>query len=357
MYNKTKIKVEMIDVKERIEALHVLRNELRDSPYGVPEEIAMLSYQQNQWFTLDNIRRSIHAIADRMLNREALTDWASQYDLSGSCKKIGIVMAGNIPAVGFHDLLACIIAGHRVIYKTSSKDDILIPYLIARLIDIQPAMSGMIEKVQQLRDFDAVIATGSDTAATHFAYYFRNHPHLIRHNRNSVAVLSGRESQAEIKLLGKDMFDYFGLGCRNVSKLYIPAGYTLADIFTGLTDFHHLIDHNAFKNNFDYTFALYTLAQIPFLTNNVFILKEDQALAGRIGTIHYEFYHDIEDVKSKLNSIEDNIQCISTNIEEWDNKHVVAFGQCQEPGLMDYADGVDVMHFLTKAIYDKIGKS
>ncbi len=349
---------QMLSLTERIDALDHLGDILMDHTHPNISTAILRACQGNPWFTPNSCRQSLEAIGQKMLTKPLLRSWIARYDLGRPSKNIGIILAGNIPLVGFHDVLASFICGHKVQYKCSHKDNVLLPSVLEQLFVLNPCARHYFVSAEHLAGFDAVIATGSDTASTHFDYYFRKYPSIIRGNRSSIAILNGQETIDELHALGRDIFDYFGLGCRNVSKLYIPKGLDLNEFFEGIEPYHSTIHHNAYKNNFDYTFALYSMAQIPFLTNNVLILKEDASLAGRISSVHFEYYEDINTLIHQLKGLEDKIQCISTNIDLKNELNgLVRLGECQKPGLMDYADGVDVMKFLTESIYDTQTKS
>jgi hypothetical protein len=279
-----------------------------------------------------------------MLNKILLEVWVNNYhdDLSDNpeVKKVGIIMAGNIPAVGFHDLLCVLISGHKAVIRNSSDDAVLIPFLVEVLLNIAPDFANQIEFTQRISDIDAVIATGSNNSARYFDYYFAKYPSIIRRNRNSVAVLSGQETADDFRALGNDIFDYFGLGCRNVAKLYVPRGYVFDPFFALIEERASLMEHNKYMNNYDYHRALFLLDGIPFLTNNFLILRENEPLATPVSVVHYEFYDEINTLEEQLKSKSDEIQCrVGLN--------GLPFGSSQQPGLMDYADGVDVLQWLT----------
>lgn len=261
-------------------------------------------------------------------------------------KRIGLVLAGNIPLVGWHDVLCTFVAGHKSVIKYSSKDNVSIPALIDRLIAIHPESASYFESVESLKDIDAVIATGGDTAATHFKHYFAKYPHIIRKNRNSVAVLSGEENTQDLMLVISDIMGYFGLGCRSVSKIYLPHGWPLDLLFEASLKHADNIHHSKYKNNYDYNHAMYLLSQQDFVTNDFLIMIEDQALASRIACLHYQRYGDLQEVISDLQRHEDELQCVSSKIK-LEGIKTVPLGQCQQPGLEDYADNIDIMHFLT----------
>ncbi len=305
---------------------------------------------ENQWFTEENIRGALEAIAVTMLDREKLAAWTAAYHLPDSpypTKTIGLVMAGNIPAVGFHDWLCVFAAGHRAKIKLSDKDKRLLPLMVKKMGEWEKeswAYTEFVGENEPLRGFDAVIATGSNNTARYFEQYFAKYPHLIRRNRHAIAVLSGLETMADLYALGRDVFTYFGLGCRNVSKLYVPHGYHFDALLEALHEYRELVLHNKYMNNFDYSMTLYLLNNQPYLNNGCVLLREDPSLNSRIASLHYEYYDELFDLEKTLAEIKDEIQCVVGNVRLNDFS-VLPFGKSQAPGLGDYADGVDVMVF------------
>jgi hypothetical protein len=308
------------------------------------QNILSLAKAENQWFTIDNVCFALNEWRSA-LTTSNLDQWLKQYELEDhqNDQTIGIVMAGNIPLVGFHDFLSVLICGFKVIIKQSSNDKRLLLYLANKLIDIQPEFKNKIEFTDgRLENFDAVIATGSNNTARYFEYYFRNKPHIIRRNRNGVGILTGNETKEDFKNLGQDIFKYFGLGCRNVSKLYVPKGYDFKTFFESLSEFEPVIQHNKYANNYDYNKAVYLMSDIKFLDNGFLILKEDEGFSTPIGVLNYEVYEDDTQLKQSISSHKNNIQCIV-------GRHKIAnftFGKAQQPKLADYADGVDTINFL-----------
>lgn len=303
----------------------------------------------NPWFTKADQARAIEAIARHFLQREKLEEWITRYPVSvePTGKTVGIVMAGNIPLVGFHDWLCVFAAGHRAVVKLSEKDAYLFPYLIQLLQSWAPEMEGMVEIVDKLKDYDAVIATGSNNSARYFEAYFGKKPHIIRRNRNGVAVLNGDETTEELQLLGEDVFSFYGLGCRNVAKLYLPEGYHFDPLLEALHEYRQIVLNEKYKHNFDYNYALFMLNKVPFKANGCILLKEDPALASRIACLHYEHYRDVEQVGSELDLRREEVQCVVARPGLL-NHPTIPFGSTQAPGLADYADGVDTMAFLTE---------
>lgn len=310
-----------------------------------------LSYTENQWFTEENTRESLRAISGSFLDAEKLRAWASAYDIpeeNHHSKVVGLIMAGNIPLVGFHDWLCVFVTGNRAKVKLSDKDRRLLPVLVNKLGEWSHQsreQTIFIGDTDKLTGFDAVIATGSNNTARYFEQYFGKYPHIIRRNRNAVAVLTGLETREELYALGKDIFMYFGLGCRNVSKLYVPHGYQFDNLLEVLHEYNRLINHNKYKNNFDYNMTLYVLNNMPYLNNGCLMLREDPSLQSRIAAVHYEYYDDVRDLDSLLTDRRDEIQCVVGRVSV-NGFSVLPFGSSQEPGLFDYPDGVDVMKFL-----------
>jgi len=305
-----------------------------------------LAEQYNGWFTKENIHFAINSWAEA-LKEDSLENWLSAYKFDEvSPKTVAIIMAGNIPLVGFHDFLSVLITGHNVIVKQSSKDKQLLPFLVKYLEYVEPQFKGKISFTEErVIGYDAIIATGSDNTARYFEYYFKNKPHIIRKNRNSVAILTGNETDAQLHLLGEDIFRYFGLGCRNVSKLFVPKDYIFDKLFEAVYDWHPLMDIHKYANNYDYNKAVYLMSEFNFLDNGFFMLKEDESYSSPIATCFFEYYENPEALKSKLQADADKIQCVVTN-GFYENE--IAFGQTQSPHLWDYADGVDTVSFLLK---------
>lgn len=299
--------------------------------------------QLNPWFTIEEQKRAMSAIV-QMLDEEKLTSWLEQYPGKiTKPKNIGVIMAGNIPLVGFHDLLCVLLSGNCVIAKCSADDNVLLPWFCKLLIQIDDRFDERIAFVERIVNPDAIIATGSNNSARYFEYYFGKYPHIIRKNRNGLAVLSGNESTEELQLLGTDIFSYFGMGCRNVSKLFVPEKYDFNNFFEAMEKFSGVLQHNKYMNNYDYHAALLLMNLEKFLTNNFMIIKEGRSNATAVSVINYEYYHDAEKLKQQLHKEEAEIQCIIGNSDpEW-----IPFGKSQQPGLTDYADGVDTMQFLT----------
>jgi hypothetical protein len=302
------------------------------------------AHQQNKWFTEDNV---LHAFGQwsKLLTDSKLSKWLAAYSFGKNPKKnIALVMAGNIPLVGFHDMLCVLVTGHSALVKLSSNDAVLIPLLVSFLSDVDGDFKNAVTFTQEkLQDFDAVIATGSNNTARYFEYYFGQKPHIIRKNRNSIAILHGKETAEELKPIGEDIFRYFGLGCRSVSKLYVPKGYDFDIFFKSIYPYKYLIQNHKYANNYDYNKAVYLMSEFKILDNGFLILKEDSAYASPIASLFYEYYDSKEVLQKTLHENRENIQCIvATDFME----NEIPFGQTQKPSLSDYADGVDTVAFL-----------
>ena len=343
-----------MDLKQRIKAFDLLGSYLRnyssknevDTNYEALENAIIKAKVKNQWFTSENSRIALSAWADE-LKTVKLNAWVADYSISENTpKNIGIIMAGNLPLVGFHDLLTVLLSGNKALVKASSDDSELMPFILNKLIEFEPEFRPLIERVEKLTKPDAVIATGSNNTARYFEAYFNKYPNIIRKNRNSVAVISGDETEEDFKRLADDLFMYFGLGCRNVTKLYLPKGFDLNRIFAGIFHYDEIGYHNKYGNNYDYYRAIYMLNKEPFLENGFAILRENKNLGSPVAVINYEFYDNLEKLKQELKSVEEKIQCIVSLEKSIENS--VSFGHSQKPALNDYADGVDTINFLTK---------
>ena len=256
-------------------------------------------------------------------------------------------MAGNLPLVGFHDFLCVFVSGCRAVIKLSDKDKRLLPFLVQKLTEYYPEMANLVVFQDNLKEIDALIATGSTNTSRYFDYYFSKIPHIIRKNRTSVAVLRGSETEEEFHQLGIDIFRYFGLGCRNVAKLYVPRGYDFNLLLEKLHDFNSLVLHHKYKNNFDYNFTLTILNKVPHLSNGCTILVEEKVLHSRIAMLHYEYYDALEEVQTAITAQYDAIQCVVGNVKLADIE-VLPFGKTQQPELWDYADRMDTMAWLNE---------
>ncbi|AWH86054.1 acyl-CoA reductase [Flavobacterium album] len=305
-----------------------------------------LSRSHNGWYTEEQVYFSIKSWAEA-LTPENLDKWLENYNLENSGgKSVGLILAGNIPLVGFHDFLSVLITGHTALVKMSSNDQHLLPFLEKYLIAVEPKLKERIVFTEgKLENFDAVIATGSNNTARYFEYYFKDKPSIIRKNRNSVAVLTGNESKEELVGLGEDIFRYFGLGCRNVSKLFVPKGYDFKDFFEAIYEYRDVIFYEKYANNYDYNKAVFLMSNFKLLDNEFLTLKEDSSYASPISSVFYEYYDDINEVMARLTAENGQIQCI---VGKETIKGSIPFGQTQKPALWDYADNVDTIAFLSK---------
>ncbi len=330
---------------ERINVFSQLRERMDREVASNLDYLSNEASRDNSWFTADSIRQSIGAIS-HMLSDRKLSTWTEKYRLEPDVPKVvGIVMAGNIPLVGFHDLLCVLISGHFAAIKTSSQDNFLVTKVLEWLADIDPSTTRSFEIRDKLQNIDAVIATGSDNSARYFEYYFGKYPHIIRKNRTSIAVLNGQEDPADLIALGHDLYDYFGLGCRNVSKLFVPKDYDMGSLFDQWQDFGRLADHNKYKNNYDYQKSILLVNQVPHLDSGFSLLKEADELVSPISLNYYAYYDDILSVNDFTRANKEKIQCIVTSTPDIDG---IPFGQSQLPELWDYADNIDTLDFLAK---------
>jgi hypothetical protein len=303
-----------------------------------------LAEENNGWFTKENIAFAINGWAES-LTLENLNQWLAPYDITTrEPKLVAIIMAGNIPLVGFHDFLSVLMSGHHALVKQSSNDKHLLPYLAKYLEYVEPKFKGCIKFTDdKLEDFDAVIATGSNNTARYFEYYFKDKPSIIRNNRNSVAVLNGTETLEELQALSEDIFRYYGLGCRNVSKLFVPKNYNFDLFFQGIYHWHPIIEETKYANNYDYNKAVYLMSEFDLLENGFLMIKEDASAVSPIATVFYEYYDNEPLLKEKLQQEKDTIQCI---VSKGFIQNEIAFGNTQKPQLWDYADEVDSIEFL-----------
>lgn len=296
---------------------------------------------QNGWFSKEMVFSALNGIVS-MLNEEALTNWVEPYKGNlDKGKRVGVILAGNLPAVGFHDFLSTVITGNVFVGKLSSKDQLILPFLKKVLVRLNKDFETVIEFVpDRLDNIEAIIATGSDNSSRYFEHYFGKYPNIIRKNRSSVAILSGNETEEELRELGKDIFLYYGLGCRNVSKLYVPEGYDFARFFESIVDEGHVIENNKYYNNYSYNKTIYLLNKEELLDNNFVVLRKDSGFSSPIGVLYYDYYTSEVEVNNELKNQEEKLQCIV-------GKNFIPFGQSQFPGLTDYADNINLLKFLT----------
>ena len=302
----------------------------------------------NAWFTEEEINKSVNALAE-MLNEADLEQWFADIQITTTPKKVGLILAGNIPLVGFHDVMCVLATGNIALIKLSSSDNKLLPFLFNKLIEFLPDLTNHVLYVEQLKDFDAVIATGSNNTSRYFDYYFAKVPNIIRKNRNSVAILTGEESEAEIAALGHDILDYFGMGCRSISKIFIPKDYEIKNFFEPMEQYQDIINHFKYNNNYDYNKSIYLVNQQKHYDNGFLLLKEDEGFSSPLAVLYYETYEDVKEVMERLKQQQEQIQCVVSKVSDNDLP-TLQFGQSQHPKLWDYADNVDTIEFLTRLI-------
>ncbi len=330
--------------KERIRAFAALGSYILDNSDDL-QEIIHKSFTYNSWLTQKNTQQALQHIANSFLNEQALENWINHYVMPDETepKTVAIVAAGNIPMVAFHDIFAVLISGHRLQLKLSEKDRFLLPFILQQLIRIAPAFKDYISIVERLENFDAVIATGSNNSAQQFSFYFGKYKNIIRRNRNSIAILNGQESLEDLQNLGADIFNYFGLGCRNVSKIFIPKGYNLLQLKEGFMKYKEVDQHNQYMNNMDYQRTLCLMNQTPLVDIDFINILENKSLHSPISCLHYEYYENLQEIEAYIQEEQDNLQCIVGNCGL---KGSIPFGKSQQPSLSDYADNVDTMDFL-----------
>ncbi len=329
-----------MNVQHRIEILEKLGNYIL-SDNAEWESIKERAVQENTWFIPEFIQLAVQHIAKVFLQSKPLHQLAEQYSipsLNSRPQNVGIVMAGNIPLVGFHDLLCTFLSGHHQTIKPSSKDQVLIKHLVQKMTEWDNETDSLISFAEMLKGCDAYIATGSNNSSRYFEKYFGKYPHIIRRNRTSVAILEGKESSDELEKLADDVYQYFGLGCRNVTKIWIPTDYDFVPLLEAFKKYNYLADHHKYKNNYDYQLAILIINKRFYMTNGSIVLHEDPQIFSPISQLNYEFYSHIEDIQPGLMG-NPAIQCIV-------GKKYLPFGYGQQPGLTDFADGVDTLKFL-----------
>lgn len=344
-----------MNLTERVKAFAKLGEEFTALLNGQPtteagkELLTLLPGLQhrNGWYSENNLRHRISTLAAG-LQKDVLEKWLSAYEIkeNKNPERVGVILAGNIPLVGFDDFRSVLLSGNIFFGKLSSDDKFLLPLVAEILQEIEPRFAAQIEFTEgQLRGIDAIIATGSNNSARYFEHYFAKYPHIIRGNRNGIAVLSGNETKEELTALGEDIFRYFGLGCRNVTKLFVPQEYNFNSFFEAIFPWGEaMLANNKYMNNYDYHKTLYLLSSIPLLDNNFLLVKEDTGISSPPGVVFFEKYNSLDELKKKLENDKEQIQCVLESAGTIDSS--VAFGNSQVTGPADYADGVDVMAFL-----------
>lgn len=328
-----------MNLKERITLLVKLGKYLTDGSAEL-DSIRQKAFEKNKWFAGEFIDLAFKNIVAQYLDEKKLNSWIQYYHLDDNInpKKIGIVMAGNIPLVGFHDFLSVFVAGHHQLIKLSEKDDVLLKHIVEKLHEWNSKTGALVEIASRLADCDAYIATGSNNSARYFNYYFGKYPSVIRSNKTSVAVLSGDETLAELTSLADDVYTYFGLGCRNVTKIFVPENYDFVMLLNAFKKYDYFSDIAKYKNNYDYNLALLIMNNRFYMKNESLILSENESVFSPVSMLHYSFYKDENALKDQLKN-DENIQCIV-------GSRYTPFGSAQQPGLFDYADGIDTMQFL-----------
>jgi len=348
----------MIDLKKRIDAfvkLGLFITEQLENNFTCNTELSELYYSaesKNAWFTAESITKAFNGIAF-ILNEKDILSWVNSYPFllqNRSPKRIAVIMAGNIPMVGFHDALTVLMSGNIMLAKLSSKDEFLLPWLLKQLCVIEPDFLSYIRfEPSILKDFDAVIATGSNNSSRYFDFYFKKYPSIIRKNRVSVAVISGDETAEDYAKLADDIFSYFGLGCRNVSKIYVSEDIDMVKVISYFDNYSKVNAHNKYLNNYDYNKSIYLLNQDKHFDNGYALFKEDENLFSPIAVVFYEKYKEIRNLDGWLARNSVNIQCVVTNLDLTNSK-TIGFGKTQMPAIWDYADDVDTMSFLETLI-------
>jgi len=343
----------MLELEKRIKAfveLGKVLKQLDEKQESDPNRYIKESHIHNPWFTEENVRYAVKSIGES-LEEEKIRKWIGNYDFQKEekSKRVGVVMAGNIPMVGFHDFLCVLISGHHFLGKLSSDDEKLLPAVSNLLIDIEPGFKDYISFTEsKLENFDAIIATGSNNTARYFEYYFGKYPHIIRKNRNGAAIFSGKESKEELAEFGKDLFLYFGMGCRSVSKVFVPTDYKFDSFFESIADFSSVLNNFKYKNNSDYYKSIYLINKTKHFDNGFLLVKEDTAYASPPSVLYFEEYEDLKELNNRVTMEKKQIQCVIGQSKEIEG--IIPFGKAQDPELWDYADGVDTMEFLLSLI-------
>ncbi|GAB2479237.1 acyl-CoA reductase [Hymenobacter qilianensis] len=330
---------------ERLASFIALGQRLRHLTEDEKADLFSRARNNNSWFDAPNVASALDGIA-RLLEEDSFRTWANRYPAEPPTPRaVGVVMAGNIPLVGFHDLLCVVLSGHNLLAKPSSDDKFLMHWIVDELTRIEPRMAERITFVERLNAADAFIATGSDNTGRYFEYYFRHKPNLIRRNRTSLGILTGQETPEELAALGADIFQYYGLGCRNVSKLLVPKDYRFDKLLDNLQPWERVLEQNRYQNNYDYNKSILLVNRVPHLDNGFVLLTESAQLVSPISVVHYGTYRDEADLQQQLAQVAEQTQCLVSAGGLFPGSF--AFGQAQCPSVSDYADGVDTMAFLT----------
>lgn len=336
-----------MEFNRRLKSFLELKKTLEQLPPNRIGPVLSDASVKNPWFTVENIKYALEGLI-YMLHEERLTAWCSRYSFPAtiSPKRVAIIMAGNIPLVGFHDFMCVLLSGHTALIKPSSQDETLIQFIVKILVETDPQWQDRILFTDTLKDFDAVIATGSDNSSRYFDYYFKKYPKIVRKNRTSIAIVDGKETEQELEKLGEDIYRYFGLGCRNVSKLYIPESYDIRQVLDRLNHWVYLADNHKYANNYNYQRAIYAMERIPYLDNGFSIFTESSQLVSPTAVIFYEKYPNLTYLYNTIQSLSDKIQCIVSRTGLFEDS--IEPGKAQMPEVHEYADGIDTLDFLLK---------
>lgn len=335
----------IMDINQKINVFSKLGEKLDTLSQEELDNLFFEARAKNSWFTRESIESALEGLV-HLLEPDALANWINKYDLKNQRKKVGIVMAGNIPAVGFHDFLCVLLSGNSAVIKLSSQDEAMMGFIFSELLKIEPSFQSQIVVAQQLKDIDAVIATGSDNTSRYFNYYFSKYPNIIRKNRTSCAVFKGDETPEQFQQLGYDIFKYYGLGCRNISKLYVPKGYKFDSFYEGIEVHKTVKDHHKYNNNYDYNKSIYLVNKEPHFDNGFLLLRQSEQFVSPISVLFYEEYDNQEQLESLISDQQDKIQCLISANKWWADS--IEPGEAQKPSIEDYADNVDTMKFLTE---------
>jgi len=332
-----------MSLQQRLDALKNLKNHLLSDPIELQNAIQQ-ARNENAWFTVASCKLAIKNLSIFLLNTSLLNEWAGKYAIEKieQQKKIGLVAAGNIPLISMHDILCVLISGHQLILKISEKDKVLVLYILEYLSNLSNEFKNNIIITNRLKGFDAVIATGSDNSSRYFDYYFQNYPHIIRRNRSSLAVINGKETAEELTALGHDIFDYYGLGCRNISHLLVPDAYDFSNMKEAFMQFKDITEHHKYSNNLDYQRTVYLMNNIPYLNIDHINMIENTALFSPLSCLHYHYYSSSSAADAYILEHIDSLQCICGDTQ-YSNTNI---GETQSPGPGDYADNIDTLSFL-----------
>ncbi|MEM9888123.1 MAG: acyl-CoA reductase, partial [Bacteroidota bacterium] len=337
-----------MNLEQRIDAISALSRHLAEEKDEYLLAVQQRTYHNNQWFTIENQQYATRSIVSQLLNAQHLSQWLAPYNIpeKNIPKTVGMVLSGNVPLAGFRDLLFVFLAGHRCVIKLSEQDQYILPYFIRLLEKIDPATKGYFSIAEKLKGFDAVIAMGSNDNMRYFEAYFGRYPNIIRKNKHAVAVLDGTETQEALKSLGSDIFRYFGLSRRNISKLYVPENYDFEPLLEVLHEHKEIVLNSKYKNNFDYHYAIYIINRAKYLANGCIILREAEAIASPIANLHYQYYQNTTQLQADLKRQQEDIQLISTKIN-LNGLPTTPLGSAFQISLGD-AESVETMQFLLK---------